>query len=56
MPPGALGGSVGARKDVAGAEVAGGREGLVSGSVWDRENDEDVGDDLRDEAEREGPR
>ena len=57
MPPSALGGSVGERKAVVGAEMAGGREGLVGGSVWDRnglENDDT--EDLTDEAEREGPR
>jgi hypothetical protein len=50
----------GARVGAAGAEVAGGREGLAAGNVWDR--DEFSGDgevdlrDLTDAADRDGPR
>jgi hypothetical protein len=56
VPADTLAGSVGTRAGAAGAEVAGVREGLVGGSVWDRENDEDDAEDLTDEADREGPR
>lgn len=60
MLVGALDGIVGVRVGAAGADVAGGSEGLVAGNVWDR--DEPDGDvemdlnDLTDAADRDGPR
>lgn len=59
MLAGTFVGNVGTRAGAAGAEVAGVREGLVGGSVWDRnglDNDDSDADDLTDEADREGPR
>lgn len=57
---GALGGIVGVRVGAAGADVAGGSEGLVAGNVWDRDElDGDVEidlNDLVDAADRDGPR
>jgi hypothetical protein len=57
---GALGGIVGVRVGAAGAEIAGGSEGLDDCNVWDRDGlrgieEEDV-DDLIDAADRDGPR
>lgn len=60
VPADALGGTVCVRVGAAGAEVAGGIEGLAGGKVWVRDgldgNDEEDVDDLRDEADRDGPR
>jgi len=57
---GALSGIVGVRVGAAGAEVAGGSEGLADCDVWDRDglrgNEEEDVDDFIDEADREGPR
>jgi hypothetical protein len=59
MAAGALGDIVGVLAGTAGAEVAGGNEGLAGGNVWDRVglggNETDV-DDLTDAADRDGPR
>jgi len=59
MAVGALGDIVGVVAGTAGAEVAGGNEGLAGGNVWDRVglggNEKDV-DDLTDAADRDGPR
>lgn len=57
---GALGGIVGVRVGAAGAEVAGGSEGLADCDAWDRDGfrgmeEEDV-DDFIEEADRDGPR
>jgi hypothetical protein len=56
----ALGGIVCVRAGAAGAEVAGGIEGLDGGKTWVRDgldgNDEEDVDDLTDEADRDGPR
>jgi hypothetical protein len=54
-----LGGTAGVRVGTAGAEVAGGSEGLAGGNVCDREGlggkvEDD--DDLTDAADRDGPR
>lgn len=56
----ALGGIVDVRVGAAGAEGAGGSEGLADSDVWDRDGlrgikGEDV-DERRDAADRDGPR
>jgi len=59
VPAAAPGGIVDVRVGATGAEVAGGMEGFVGGNVWDLDgldNEEEDVDDLRDEADRDGPR
>jgi hypothetical protein len=58
MAAGALGDTIGVLVSTAGAQVAGGNEGLAGGNVWDRVGlggNEDV-DDMTDAADRDGPR